>query len=409
MYVDIHSKAGNAVAESFREQLTRQCKKLRIDLEFGAPPAGTPGGITVVFARKGSKWTDAEEKVFAQRLKEGRSVLPVVPDPPAAQFLPKSLAPINAFITGFFGKVWPECLTDETLSMMWLHRRTPKVFISYKRTDSAPIAAQLYDRLNHLGYETFFDEASVQRGADFQRELKWWLNDADLLIVLASPRFPQSKWCMEEVTFCQQRFIGVATVEWPDAIYKGRLQFADLGRNVQRPIIVKRATADQAMRLKPGDFVKKRVRGRVVPLHERELTKEALGRVLALCARQRTIGIQQRLDDLIPLAQRLLPGATPVVGTMSPGDLAWRDTGGIDSFVRVLPFRPRPESIQQACRDGVGPGRTIAGCFYAENDPYDPRAQALRWLANATRPKDASILDARIWASCGGWLLDKLP
>lgn len=408
MYVDIHTKAGAAVAAVFRDRLSRQCKALGVPLNFGPAPAAVAGGVTVVFARKGSKWTDAENQSFKKLVEEGRSVLPVVPDPPSAKFLPSSLSAINAFILRFFGDAWPECLADETLSMTWLHRRTPKVFISYKRTDSGPIAAQLYDRLNHLGYETFFDEASVRRGADFQRELKWWLNDADLLIVLASPRFPESKWCMEEVSFCQQRFIGVAAIEWPREIYEGspRVRFPDLGRNPQRPIILKRATSDQVMTLELRDFAGKPVyRGRRDPkLPERELTDKALGRVLALCAQQRTVAIQQRLQDLVPLAQRLLPGAKPIVGTLAPGDLTLPGLGGTTFFVRVLPFRPRPESIQQACLDGVRYG-TIGGCFYAENDPYDPRAQALRWLANATRPKDPRISDARIWASCGGVLL----
>ena len=408
MYVDIYSKASKKDVDVFRDRLIRQCKALNVPLKFGRAPAGIAGGITVVFARKSSKWTDAEERALKQLVDEGRSILPVVPDPPSAKGLPKSLSAINAFITRFFGNAWPECLADETLSMTWLHRRTPKVFISYKRTDSGPIAAQLYDRLNHLGYETFFDEASVQRGADFQRELKWWLNDADLLIVLASPRFPQSKWCMEEVTFCQQRFIGVAAIEWPREIYEGtsRVRFADLGSKAQRPVILKRATPDQVMTLKLNDFAGRAIRrgGRDPKLPERELTEKALARVLAMCARQRTVAIQQRLADLIPLAQRLLPGATPIVGTTSPGDLAWSDTSGTKSFVRVLPFRPRPEHIRRACEDGVRHG-TIGGCFYAENDPYDPRAQSLRWLANATRPPDPLISDGHVWASCGGVLL----
>jgi hypothetical protein len=123
---------------------------------------------------------------------------------------------------------------------------------------------------------------------------------------------------------------------------------------------------------------------------------------MKLCATQRTVGIQQRLNNLIPLARRLLPGATPVGGSFSPADLAY-SAHGIKSFVRVLPFRPRPENIREACIDGVDYGE-IAGCFYAENDPYDPRAQALRWLTNGKRKPDSSLSDGWIWASVGAKL-----
>src|SRR5262249_18049481 len=162
-------------------------------------------------------------------------------------------------------------------------RRVPKVFISYKRTDSAPIAGQLYDRFNHLGYETFLDEASVPRAADFQRELKWWLNDADLLVVLASPCFTLSKWCMEEVSFCQQRVIGVALIQWPEAIYEGaaRIPFPGVGAASKPPVIIDRAQPGQMLTLLPGDFAGGAVlAGEDPKLAERELTQDGVSKIL---------------------------------------------------------------------------------------------------------------------------------
>ena len=408
MHVDIRSKVAPDLALTFEQHLVDQCRRLSVHVSFGHKVPMTGRRVVVVFAGKRSSWAAGEDRLFRKLVDDGVTVLPVVPDAPSARYLPTSLSHINAFVMGFFGEAWAECLADEVLSMAWLHRRTPKVFISYKRTDSAPIAAQLYDRFNHLGYETFLDEASVPRGADFQRELKWWLNDADLLIVLASPRFPLSKWCMEEVSFCQQRFIGIAAIEWPDAIYEGdrRIRFPDVDESAKRPVVLKRTTPDQVLTLRPEDFAgKPLVRASRHPdLPLRELTPRALSRVLAMCARQRTVAIRQRLDDLIPLAQRLLKGSAPIPGASTPGDLVFMGPGGASSFARVLPFRPRPENIREACIDGVKYG-SVAGCFYAENDPYDPRAQALRWLIKGTRPPDKSLSDGWVWACCGGIVL----
>ncbi len=146
-----------------------------------------------------------------------------------------------------------------------------------------------------------------------------------------------------------------------------------------------------------------RARRRDPKLPTRELTAEALARVVALCARQRTVGIRQRLDNLIPLARRVLPGAVPVTGTSSPGDLTFSDAKGQSSFIRVVPFRPRAETIWQACGDGAKHG--VSGCFYAENDPNDMRARALRWLANGKRPTDPARSDGWVWACFGDTVL----
>jgi hypothetical protein len=291
--------------------------------------------------------------------------------------------------------------------MAWLQRRTPKLFLSYKRLDSGPVAMQIFDHFTHLGYDTFLDEASVEPGADFQRELMWWLNDADLLIVLASPNYPRSKWCMEELTFCQQRFIGIGMIEWPRAIYRqrGRVSFPGVPAHARRPLIIEAATPDQIMSLTCLDFAS---RSRVGPcpgtssLPSRHLTRSALDRVTAFCARQRTVGIRQRLDNLIPLARRLLPGAQAQAGASGPGDLVFRDSAG-SSFARVLPFRPEPDTIRQACSDGAHYG--LSGCFYAENDPYDSRAMALRWLTNCPRPSVPHLSNCWVWACWGDTLL----
>jgi len=408
MDVDICSKDSPGIDIQFEKCLERQCATLGIDLNLRSPSNMSARRMEVVFANAGSTWTEAENVRFERLLAEGVRVLPVIPDAPSAKSLPSALGHVNAFVRSLFGAAWPEALADEVLSMMWLHRRTPKVFISYKRTDSAPIASQLFDRLNHLGYEVFLDEASVQRGAEFQRELMWWLNDADLLIVLASPRFPKSEWCMKEVAFCQQRFIGIALVEWPSQIYEGqpRLRFPDVDDTTGRPVIAKAATADQIVTLEAPEFDGDVpvLAGPVDPkLPERKLRSEALDRVVALCARQRTVGIRQRLDNLIPLAQRVLQGATAIPGSQSPGDLAITSAAGVSSFVRVLPFRPEPENIRQACVDGVSHG--ISGCFYAENDPQDSRAEALRWLASGKRPPRPDLSEGRVWACWGDQIL----
>lgn len=407
MRVAIYGQADTGVIKTFKQRLTQQGRRLGIAVTFGSAAAKRDESrIAVIFASAGSTWSPGDERSFRALLARGVVMLSVVPDAPAARFLPSAVSHLNAFIMNMFGDAWAECLADEIISMMWLHRRTPRVFISYKRTDSGPIASQLYERFSRLGYDVFFDEASVQRGADFQRELMWWLNDADLLVVLCSPNFPSSNWCMQEVTFCQKRYIGLAVIEWPTEVYEGRIAFPGVNRATRKPVILKAPGPDQLLTLQPRDFAgmpAKRGRRKDLKLETRELTSVALSRVVAWCARQRTVGIRQRLDNLVPLARRVLPGATAAAGARGPGDLIFQDATGTSAFVRVIPFRPRAETIWQACADGVKHG--VSGCFYEENDPNDPRALALRWLANGKRPLDPSRSDGRIWACIGDQLL----
>lgn len=410
MKVEILSRNANDGIPAFEQLLREQCERLGIvpKLRRGVSVrGGSRRRIVIVFIDRSNRWP-RHEATFERLLEAGVAVLPVVADPRSARYMPRSLSHINAFVKRFFARAWSACLVDEVLSMLWLRRRTPKVFISYKRIDSGPIASQLYDRFSRLGYETFLDEASVQRGADFQRELKWWLNDADLLVVLASPRFPLSKWCMEEVSFCQQRHIGIAAIEWPDEIYGKRpgLRFPQVRPSTPKPAIVGRTMPDQEFMLRRADFVgvpAAVAAGANPQLPTRELSDNALDRLIAHCARQRTISIQQRLEELIPLARRVLPASGRVVHAGDFGDLAFRDRRGKQSFVRVLPFRPRPENIHDAC--AVGVGYYAAGCFYEENDPQDPRARALRWLGNGIRRPSTKLSESRIWATCGGFLL----
>ena len=411
MDVEIHeSRATQGRAAVFARVLADQCRRLGVKLNLGpqGPARPAKGRVALVFAERGSTWTPEQNATFERLRKANVSVLPVIPSPPEAVFIPATLADVNAFVRRSFGAQWPQSLVDEALSLAWLKRRNRKVFISYRRIDSGHIASQLYDAFNHRGYETFLDEASVRRGVDFQRELKWWLNDADLLLVLASPRFPSSRWCMEELTFCQQRFIGVAALQWPKEIFSGdrRLPFPRIGRHGAEPVIVQAAMADQRFQLRPADFDGLHANWRrlkQIDLPSRELRRGTVERIVGLCARQRTIAIRQRLEDLMPLARTVLSADGGKVRTATLGDLVVRDRAGKRTFVRVVPFRPQPENIRQSCADARG--YSEAGCFYAENDPHDERAEALRWLATSRPNGSAGLPTSRLWACCGGVVL----
>ena len=106
-------------------------------------------------------------------------MLPLVEDPNHYRAnVPESLHPIN-------GLSWtdPEAPAD-VLRSFRLTRELRKAFISYKRSDSQPVADALYGALNARKYSAFLDTASVESGTRFQDVLWDRLADMDLVILL---------------------------------------------------------------------------------------------------------------------------------------------------------------------------------------------------------------------------------
>ena len=93
-----------------------------------------------------------------------------------------------------------------------LLRKMRKLFISYRRIDSAKIANQLFDVLNRRNYDTFLDDYSIAIAQDFQEELNHRLSDCDVLIQLYTENFSNSEWCREEINNANQKRIGVLAI-----------------------------------------------------------------------------------------------------------------------------------------------------------------------------------------------------
>jgi hypothetical protein len=405
MRIDIYDSPGSE-SDRYRAALSKQCASLGIKVAFGTPPFQKPVTLTVVFANNGSLWTDPQKRLLEQLVGASALILPVIDTGPDAAYLPKEIGKINAFKKGDTGAAWVDSLVEETLSMAWLKRRTRKVFISYRRIDSEPIANQIFGRFNKLGYDVFLDDATIERGVDFQQELKWWLNDADLLLALCSPRLADSKWCMEELTFAQSHSIGIAALAWPSQLHDSTNDIPFAGKTCwPKQVLLDLTMPDQRMSLDWGDFAGDAIVPVTDPqLQKRELTPRALERLVGFCARNRTASIRARLDNLLPLAEDTLKtrGASNIKRML--GDLTYDDAEGRECFLRVLPFRPQPEQVYGAYNSG---GRAhLAACAYPECEPNDARAKALRWLADKSAISGGGgAANAAIWAFCGDKLL----
>ena len=73
------------------------------------------------------------------------------------------------------------------------------VFLSYSRYDSA-FVEELYRRLTRDGVVCFYDQESIAWGSNWVRELEQGLEEADLVVVVLTPAFIESKWAELERT-----------------------------------------------------------------------------------------------------------------------------------------------------------------------------------------------------------------
>jgi TIR domain len=392
----------NKGVDDFKHALNKQCTALGVQLDIVSIVSGAVADLTLVFVDGPGSLTSAEQQTLDQLVADSQLILPIIKSAPDAQHLPQGVKKINAFKKDDTPRNWIDPLVDETLSLAWLNRRAKKIFISYRRIDSGPLSIQLFHRFTDLNYEVFLDDASVPRGEDFQRDLLWWLNDADLMLLLGSPRFPQSEWCMKEIAFAQDQSIGVAALHWPGGIYENPPTLLFAGQGYPDPALLKATMEDQALQLVPGDFegIDPDKVDLDPDLPSRKLTDEALETVVALCARNRAKAIRSRLNEVIPLVKHILAEENATIVSQSFGDIHYRDAANKECFVQVLPFRPLPEHIHAAYKLG---GRIFSAvCAYSESDSSDSRAEALRWFASKDFTKSGTNeCNCALWAFCG--------
>jgi hypothetical protein len=77
------------------------------------------------------------------------------------------------------------------------------------------VAEQLYRAFDERAFDVFLDTHSVRGGSEFQSVLWDRMADADLLVLIDTPRALSSRWVREELARAQALGLGVLQVIWP--------------------------------------------------------------------------------------------------------------------------------------------------------------------------------------------------
>lgn len=142
-------------------------------------------------------------------------IIPIVEDlSNFTKLVPKVLSTINGTKLNEVKDI--EGIVNNMLEGLSLLRVSRRLFISYRRNESSGVAIQLYERLEKSGFDVFLDTHSVRAGEVFQDELWHRMADTDVVVLLNTKGFLNSKWTKREVAKAGAMSIGIIQLVWPD-------------------------------------------------------------------------------------------------------------------------------------------------------------------------------------------------
>jgi len=127
--------------------------------------------------------------------------------------LPMQLWPINCLE---YGAVGAGRVASALLECAGLLPRQRRIFLSYRRDEARQAALQLFDALSARLFDVFLDTHAIAPAEDFQSALWHRLCDADVLLMLDTPTYFESRWTTAEFGRALAKGVAVLRVEWPD-------------------------------------------------------------------------------------------------------------------------------------------------------------------------------------------------
>ncbi len=169
-----------------------------------------------VFLGSAAASTDAASRMLVRHaLDGGTTVIPVVEDlDNYVSSVPIELHPINGWR---WDEVDPTRLARFVLRQLGIEEQQRRVFISHKREDGLLAAEQLYDHLQHNGFEPFIDRFGIRAGDSVQDRITQSLERCAFLLLLETPRAHESAWVYDEVEYALSHVLGMHIVTWPGA------------------------------------------------------------------------------------------------------------------------------------------------------------------------------------------------
>jgi hypothetical protein len=194
--------------------------------------------------------SDGSHPALAPLLSDSITIITLVSDlNRVSQDVPECLRHINALAVAPDQNI--ERVASLVLESFRLLRRERRLFISYRRDDSEGAANQLYDALDAHGFDVFIDTRTVPPAVDFQDELWHRLADTDVVVLLDTKGFRDSRWTTEELARANATNIQILHLLWPEQVEDPSSAFSffhplELGDFVGSGVISKEARLETA-------------------------------------------------------------------------------------------------------------------------------------------------------------------
>ncbi len=251
-----------------------------------------------------------------------------------------------------------------------------RVFISYRRLETLPLALQLFDALTHAGFEVFLDRFSIPPGYDFQRRLNQELMDKSMVVLLESKNLKNSKWTQHEIDFTKRHRLGLVSLRMPDVKDEDAIPS---GASAAHPPLGK---ADFE---KPdGEDVKDPDHPGQMMKCWGELTKDALKRVVADIKVAHANALFSRRNRLRGdlLAALAVEGITAPLGAVGP--LHVQATSG-GRLIWIVTRPPEVDDFQGLYAAQAAQGGSSQGLIVGPRAALEPeRLERLEWLQDLT-------------------------
>lgn len=163
----------------------------------------------------GSPENTADTALVTELIDDSNVIAPIVSDlSQVHEEIPPQLRHINAIVLGS-NEEGIDRLVTLVLETFRLLRRERRLFISYKRAGSQPLADRLYDALDARGFDVFIDVRSVPPAADFQSQLWHRMSDSDVVVLIDTPGFREGRWTSEELARANATNVQILHLLWP--------------------------------------------------------------------------------------------------------------------------------------------------------------------------------------------------
>lgn len=203
---DLEETVGNAMA-MFGMRLGQE-----ISWEV-APEAFTPNQLrssAVVFYGG----VGVDHPSLPSLLRSGTPVIPIVSDLRCVSAeIPAVLQPLNCLSYADGGAKRVATTLLECAGLLPKQRR---VFVSYRRDEARVAALQMFDALCARHFDVFLDTHGIAPAEDFQTMLWHRLCDSDVLLMLDTPSYFNSRWTSAEFGRALAKGISVLRVAWPE-------------------------------------------------------------------------------------------------------------------------------------------------------------------------------------------------